>query len=302
MHRLATAIAACLLLEACGTVGDPLYPSLNIPVRVTDLRAVEHADKLLIDFSIPHLTTDGVTIKTVRDVELMADDKRVPVNKNVPGPVHVQAPVDGLAGKEITIHVRLVGTKGHASDWSNSVTLRVVPPLAAPSDLKAEGLPEGVKLTWSGTGEKHFVIYRDRNKIGESDTPEYVDKATEYGKTYQYSVQAVNGAADSDPSQQASITTRDIFPPAVPSGLTATRGINTVEVAWNRNTEPDFKGYRVYRATGDGPFARIADMLEGPSFSDPNVSAGNRYRYTVSAVDQSGNESAQCPPVEITVE
>jgi fibronectin type 3 domain-containing protein len=293
--RFATLMAAasCMLLYGCGTVGEPMYPSLNIPVRITDLRVSEHANALVIDFTIPQLTTDGVTVKTVRGVDLRVGEREVAVDKDRPGPVHVQTPVEGLAGQEVLVHVRLIGAKGKASDWSNPVTIAVVAPLATPAQLKAEGVPEGVKVTWSATGENHFRVYRLEEKIGESDTPEYVDKTTEYGKTYQYSVQGVNGAAESNLSEPVPFTTQDTFAPAVPAGLTASPGINSVELAWDRNTEPDFKGYFVYRSVDNGPFERVGDMVEGPSFSDKNVAAGKHYRYAVSAVDQSANESKE---------
>ena len=304
MGRLAAVLVAacCIFLCGCASVGEPMYPSLNIPLRVTDLRVSEHANMLVIDFTIPDLTTDKVTIKRVQSVELTAGEKKIPVSKDVPGPVHVLTPVDGLTGNPVTVRVRLVGTKGHASEWSDPVAFTFVPPLATPRQLKAEGVPEGVKLTWSAPGESHFRIYRGKDQIGESDTPEYLDKTTEYDKTYDYSVQGVNGTtADSDMSERVLITTKDIFPPAVPTGLTASPGVNSVELAWDRNTETDFKGYRVYRSADNGPFEVIADMIEGPSFSDKNVQPGKHYRYTVSAVDQAGNPSAQSAPVEITL-
>jgi len=299
--RFATVMAAagCVWLYGCGTIGEPMYPSLNIPVRITDLRVLEHESALVIDFTIPNQTTDGVTVKSVRGVVLRVGDREVAVDKNRPGPVHVQTPVEGLAGKEVLVHVRLIGAKGHESDWSNPITITVVPPLATPAQLKAEGVPEGVKITWSAPGESHFRVYRLAEKIGESDGPEYVDKTTEYGKTYQYSVQGVNGAAESGISETASITTKDVFPPAVPAGLTASPGINSVELAWDRNTEPDFKGYRVYRSVDNGPFQLIGDMIDGPSFSDKNIEAGKHYRYAVSTVDRVGNESNQSAAVEV---
>jgi fibronectin type 3 domain-containing protein len=295
------AAAVCVLLYGCGTIGEPLYPSLNIPVRILDLHVQQHADALVIDFTIPNLTTDGVTIKTIRRVVLQVGDRDVPVDKNAPGPVHVLTPVEGLAGQDVIVHVRLAGKTGHESDWSNAVTISVVAPLRIPTQLKAEGVPEGVKVTWTAPGENHFRIYRLDQKIGESDTSEYIDKTAEYGKTYEYSAQGVNGAAESKVSDAVSITPRDVFPPAVPTGLTASPGINSIELAWERNTEADFKGYRVYRSVDNGPFEPVGDMSEGPSFSDKNVVAGKHYRYAVSAVDQVGNESKQSAAAEITL-
>jgi predicted phage tail protein len=304
----ATALAAacCSFLTGCGYVGDPMYPSLNIPVRIMDLRVVQRANTLVIDFTIPSLTTDGVVVKSVQGVELRAGDKEVPVQKNQPGPVHVQTSIAGLLGQDALVHVRLINAKGHASEWSNPVTVAVVAPPAAPADLKAINDPAGVKLIWNAPGESHFRIFRrapdDKTalQIAESDAPEYLDKSTVYGKTYIYSVQALNGNAESEKSSTDAITPKDEFAPAVPTGLTASPGINTVELAWDRNTETDFKGYRLYRSTDNGAFERIADSLEGPSFSDKSIQAGKHYRYTVSAVDQTGNESSRSAPVEIT--
>jgi len=284
-----------------------MYPSLMIPVQIKDLTALQHGNAISIDFTIPAVTTDAVPIKTVRSVELQVGDKLVPVYRDVPGPVHAQIPVDGLAGKDVVVHVRIIGLRGHPSDWSNAVNLHVLAPLAPPADVKAENVAEGVKVTWSAPGEPNFRIFRQGDKelkpsqVGESDKPEFLDTKTEYNKTYRYSVQAVNGTAESDLSASSpALLTKDVFPPAVPTGITVTPGVNTVELAWTRNTEPDFKCYRVYRSVDNGPFERIADNIEGPSYSDTAISPGKHYRYTVSAVDQAGNESKQSAPVEIT--
>jgi len=300
-------VACCIFVSSCGYVGDPKYPSLNLPVRISDLRAVQHANTLVIDFTIPAITTDGVAVKSVRSVDLQAGDKEIPVYRNTPGPVHVQTPIEGLIGQDVVVHVRLINKKGHASDWSNAVTLNVVPPLPPPADLKALNDPAGVKVTWSQPGATHFRIFRrapdDKTslQIGESDATEYIDKTTVYGKTYLYSVQGINGGAESAIATAAEpMTTKDTFPPGVPTGLTASPGLNSVELAWDRNTESDFKGYEVYRSADNGPFEKIAEDLEGPSFSDKNLQAGKHYRYTVSAADQAGNESKQSAPVEIT--
>jgi fibronectin type 3 domain-containing protein len=214
--------------------------------------------------------------------------------------------VQGLLGTDVVVHARVINSKDRASEWSNAVTMAIVPPVAPPTQVTAESVPEGVKVTWSASGSKHFRIFRrapeekDVPQIGESDAPEYIDKTSAYGQTYVYSVQAVNGTAESDAIAAGAFKPTDIFPPAVPSRLTISSGVNTVELAWDRNTEPDFKGYRVYRSVGDAPYERIADMIEGPSFSDKNIEAGKRYRYTVSAVDQVGNESKPTAAAEIT--
>jgi len=283
-----------------------MYPSLNIPARITDLHVTEHGSALVVNFTIPSLTTDGVAVKNLRSAELAAGEKQFPVDQTEPGPVGTNVPVDGFVGKELVFRVRLINARGRASEWSNVVTLTVVAPLTTPAELSPVLVQEGVKLTWSAPGETHFRIFRRAeyetaaSQIAESDGSEYVDTKTEHNKNYEYTVQGVSGTAESGISQAASILTKDIFPPAVPAGLTASPGIDTVELAWDRNTETDFQGYRVYRSVDGGPFDRIADMVAAPSFSDKNIQPGKRYRYAVSAVSQAGTESMQGAPVEIT--
>jgi fibronectin type 3 domain-containing protein len=75
----------------------------------------------------------------------------------------------------------------------------------------------------------------------------------------------------------------------------------SVELTWERNTEADLAGYRVYRATGDGAFEKLDDV-QVPAYSDRKVEAGKTYRYALSAVDQAGNESARSAAVTVRVE
>ena len=60
--------ARCLV--GCGSIGEPLYPALRIPTRVTDLAVVERGANLDIDFTIPPLTTEGLPLKEIGGVEL----------------------------------------------------------------------------------------------------------------------------------------------------------------------------------------------------------------------------------------
>ncbi len=299
-----------LLLAGCGYIGEPLPPSLNIPERVTDLSATERGDKIVLTFTIPALTTDGVALTRLGAIDLRAGDAPLPVATTRPGPARLEIPAREWAGQEVVFRVRVAGRKGRFSDWSNAVALAVAPPLEKPPAPRAEATARGVRLQWSGPPAAKFRVYRLAGKqkepelLGESVKSEFLDAGAEYGKTYLYSVQAVLKAgradAESDVSAPVEITPQDRFPPAVPSGLAALAGIQTVELAWERNTEADLRGYRVYRAAAEGPFARLAELVETPSYSDRKIESGLRYRYTVTAVDINGNESEQSGPAEIT--
>jgi len=315
-------LAAYVLLVGCGSVGEPLYPALNVPTRIVDLTAIQLGDKLDIRFTVPKLTTEGLVVKQVGSVDLRvgpsnaggfnANDwasgaQKIDVSPlPAPGAARAEHPVRDLVGKEVIVGVRLGNTKGRMSEWSNFVPVTIEAPLAKPADVKAESVAEGVRLTWNEPNVTAFRIFRktgeqkEPNLLATPDKPDYVDATTEYGKTYQYYVQGIHDKTESDVVESNAITPKDIFPPEVPTGLTASLGIGAVELAWTRNTESDFKEYRVFRSEESGPFVQIAAGLEGPIYSDRQIQSGKHYRYRVSAVDQAGNESQPSEPIEVT--
>src|SRR5271166_1268187 len=313
---------ACPWLIGCGSVGEPLYPVLNIPSRVTDLAAVERGDKMAVTFTIPPLTTEGIKLETIGSIELRigpnpdedgfhpdrwaASATRVDVPApSQPGQIVASAPIRDWVGKEVFIGVRILNARGRPSAWSNFVNRTVQPPLATPTDFRATPVTEGVRLEWKAPSESKFRIYR---KTAEQQTPvelatvetsEYVDGTSEYGKAYEYYVQGLNGDAESDAaSLPGAVTPVDTFAPATPTNVTASTGIGAIELGWERAAERDFKEYRVYRSTDDEPFEKIAEGLEGPSYSDSKVEPGKRYRYRITALDQVGNESQASVIVE----
>jgi fibronectin type 3 domain-containing protein len=191
------------------------------------------------------------------------------------------------------------------------VTLTVIPPPAIPRDVTPQNVTEGVRVTWSGAGPGYRVFRRVEGNsgfvvLGDTQGREFVDRTTEYGKTYYYGVQAIaktgTGDVESELSIAAAITPKDTFPPAVPGGLTTVPTANTIELAWERDTEADLAGYRIYRAGPGGDFQRIGESGETPSYSDRQIEAGKLYRYSISAFDKSGNESKLSEPIEVTAQ
>jgi hypothetical protein len=107
------------------------------------------------------------------------------------------------------------------------------------------------------------------------------------------------------PSDAIEVSTKDTFAPAVPQGLVvvADTAAGAIDLSWSPDTDTDLAGYRVYRRdvhTGV-PAQRIASLNLETSFRDTGVEAGHTYAYSVSAIDQSGNESKASPEVEETL-
>ncbi len=143
-----------------------------------------------------------------------------------------------------------------------------------------------------------------------SDPGGTLDRSAHRGETYTYQAQRIrtvvfNGKSfelRSEPSSPITVALSDIFPPAIPTGLASIPGgtatTPAIDLSWQANTESDLSGYNVYRKA-NGAFQRVnsAPTL-GPAFSDTTVTPGTTYTYRVTAVDNSGNESA--PSTEIT--
>jgi hypothetical protein len=144
-------------------------------------------------------------------------------------------------------------------------------------------------------------------QVASVQTPSWTDTATEFGTRYGYEVQSIvklgNGKeAESELSDEASLVPRDVFPPAVPKGVQGSSAPGSIELNWERNTEGDLNGYRVYRAEGNGAMEKIADVSVVPSYSDRKVEAGKTYHYSISAVDQAGNESPRSAAVDAAMQ
>lgn len=123
---------------------------------------------------------------------------------------------------------------------------------------------------------------------------------------------------ESAPSAAVEIDTQDVFPPAAPTGLAAVPisaalngGAPEVDLSWSANTEPDVAQYYVYRREIGGEAmasaarqiapVRAWEPVVAPAFRDLHVQPGQRYAYSVVAVDNAGNKSRPSTEVQVTV-
>lgn len=68
--RIAALALLPVLFTGCGYVGDPLPPLANIPGRVTNLAAVQRGARLIVQFTIPDRTTEGIRMKEPPELDL----------------------------------------------------------------------------------------------------------------------------------------------------------------------------------------------------------------------------------------
>jgi hypothetical protein len=148
--------------------------------------------------------------------------------------------------------------------------------------------------------------------LDKSDSGQALDRDASLDHTWKYTVERVvrveldHHALEIAglPSQPVTLDAIDVFPPAVPAGLAVVVDdqAHALDLSWNPDVEADLAGYVVYRreVTGGTTAERISGkaLIVPPSFEDKDVAAGHRYAYSVSAVDEDGNESGRSPEVE----
>ncbi|MHB1701644.1 MAG: hypothetical protein ACYCSN_16250 [Acidobacteriaceae bacterium] len=191
--------------------------------------------------------------------------------------------------------------------------------LAAARPHSARGAAEPATLTLriplaSATGSPTGSTAGSATTGSVPATDRALDATARFGSTYRYTLQAVaERTLDGHVARAASAVSSpfilkplDVFPPKAPTGLEvalspAAQPSQTpgVDLSWEPNTEPDLAGYIVYRrdagaggaASGKPRRINPGALTAAPTFQDDHAEAGARYLYSVSAVDQAGNES-----------
>jgi hypothetical protein len=144
-----------------------------------------------------------------------------------------------------------------------------------------------------------------------------LDATAHVGSSYRYTAQRIARVSleghdlemAGAPGPSVVIEYRDIFPPPVPVGLVSAvdTPAHAIDLSWTPDTDPGLAGYIVYRRrivsnlSQPGPPERITPAgkpVSAPAYRDTDLTPGDRYAYSVSAIDTSGNESARSGEVQ----
>jgi hypothetical protein len=221
--------------------------------------------------------------------------------------------------------VEIMNSRERSAGLSNQVLIPVAPTIAPPEQLAVKVEADGVLLSWEGAsvpeaptgltyryrilrspaGANAYIALADIEPASEGF---YLDKTFGWETKYDYRImsvtlvhaQNINMSVEGDDSKATEVFTRDIYPPAEPTGLQAVFSSvgqkPFVDLTWAPNMESDLGGYNVFRRVAGGePVKLNKQLIPVPSFRDDNVVPGKTYLYSVSAVDARGNESPRSP-------
>jgi len=188
---------------------------------------------------------------------------------------------------------------GYGEDCTFTVPGDIIVPTAPGGLTGVAKSPTQIDLAWTdnSTDETGFRIFRDGTELLPSpkagaNVTTFSDTGLTCGKTYTYTVKAMNADGDSAATSAVTVTTPacTVTIPAASSGLTATAKSQTqIDLAWTDNSGNE-TGFKIFR---DG-----VELLPSPkvvanvtTFSDTGVTCGTTYTYTVKAVNAAGDSA-----------
>ena len=313
-------VCSFALLLGCAKVGDPLPPVIHHPSIVRHLELVQIAENVQLTFSLPAEEIEEVEIYRQTDTPIRADSGAKPAVR-----IGVQDLLrDEEAGRFLFrdrpgsgdqtwyYSLRLVNESGRRSDLSKSV--HTAPRVAAlpPVELTGEVREDRVIVRWrapeaniDGSRPPNVVGYRVNSDSFVSEN-EYMDRDFHFGEPQVYTVQTVTRRADplilSKFSDTLTVVPRDVFPPRTPQNLTTLFWKGKIRILWDANKEADLQGYLVYRGRSRDGLEKSSSLVMINNYTDKDAAPGVTWYYSVTALDESGNESAQSKTVEVSVE
>lgn len=236
--KLLFIMLASLIASGCGSPGEPLPPSLELPRPVIDLRAVRKGNAVTLTWTLPTLTTEGRTVTQSGNFEVCraltsmqhcdTPVARIPVKRLAHASsasqtetyVDVLPAMPGDATADFYYAVSAVNSYGKTAGLSNQVTVPAAPTLPPPAGLTAQVTAAGIRLSWQAvattpqTSGLRFLYRVYRRELGTKadvvagelpigdPSPSLLDHSFEWEKTYDYWVSAVTIIAGPSGEQQ----------------------------------------------------------------------------------------------------
>ncbi len=262
-----------IFLAGCGYAGEPKPPALLRPMKATDLAAMERGAKIIVTFTLPPETTEGMPIAGSPDVEMRvgvlpdpwnqdtwaANSDRIPMS-----PWHVVYPAPG-AGRRPPRAAR--SASGAASGASGATGMSGKK--SRFGFIKTPSKPP--------TPVKVFPVKSSLYRSVEVDASKYIGKTVVIGLK-------VHGPQGRDDGW--STVSLEVLPVLLaPRNLRPTDGPNAVHLEW----AADAPGYRIFRKlAADTEWTQIGESTQN-SFDDKTFDYGKTWQYYVESVRKVGD-------------
>ena len=235
---------------------------VDIPFKTKDLTAKSHFFAVRYLYgkrkspisNVVYMVTN-TAVKPIDDLKMTREKKSIKLQWSKPQQDVLEMPVANIAGYQVYRKIKTKKTDETAVE---------------PSDEAFE------KLNRSNILSEYFE-----------------DRDTGIDGDYQYCVSTViSNDIESAPSNVVSVSVTDLYSPDIPVNLVSFRASDHMFLTWKAVSDEDLSHYRIYRKTADeNEFTRVADDVTANRYKDKKVQKGTLYFYSVTAVDEKGNES-----------
>ncbi len=317
-HSFLLSITLLLAIAAaCGVKSSPQPPLGGTPSQVQHLEAKPRENGILLTWEIaetsPELKfTTAVAFEIGRGSKVTENsiwsDYEVVGTTAMPTSGNLVKWRDEKieSGIQYRYRVCAIDSGGHRSPYSKIVSTRWEQPPGAPIEFAAEPGDRAVNMRWTPPAEgpevEGYFVYR---ATGDKDfrlisrmpapNPAYFDAGLENGITYRYVVRAARAAGtilvEGPASEVLEVVPADRIAPQVPVGVGAFIRTGGVKVLWWPNNEDDLEGYHIYRRHKRKTERLTDSPIKTNEYTDTTAVRRQHYRYTVTAVDDAGNES-----------
>ncbi len=187
------------------------------------------------------------------------------------------------------------------TQWMYLPPLPHIPP---PTIKKTTLLENGVQILWKSRKKVEGVILYIGNSPESLSPISFLSEkrrkilltSLHLHKKYYIALQGVitcekEFLCASEISRSISIYTKDIIPPPPPSSLSGIRKGGKILLFWNSVNVPDLLYYRIYKKNNFEDKWKFLSFTKGNRYMDRSCKKDENCYYTITAVDEDGNES-----------
>lgn len=325
-----------LVLGGCGRKTLPIPPYAAVPEPITDLQYQQDENQVTLTWTYPKRTTVGSDLPGLQAFLVLravvpeqdycpgcpvtfSSAVEVEAEKAIVDPKKRQAHYTETilrAGHRYLYKVQTKAGWRLVSDDSNTVNFFWDSPALAPDEVTAQAGDGQVMLRWQAVTK---LVNNDaigdpvRYQVYRGLTPEsfgpvndavaetsFTDSGLVNGQLYHYQVRAVRQLNGSRliglASHPVTVAPTDLTPPAPPRNLTGVLVAGGVKLLWERSTEKDLAGYRIFRRLPAETALTLIGEVDraASSFVDQLAQAPDGCYWAVTAFDKATpvNESA----------
>jgi len=323
----AAATGKAAAATAAGSAAGPSLPSALDPrqyeglakVRLTltskDLGAATLGNQLIIDVPLPEPLPAATGTAPAAAPPPGAAPAKVPPGKTDAKAAAGAAAATAAAALTRDYAVRAYGPQGDRSALSNQALLMPKEPPQPPEGVTVTPQADGILVAWKAVpnGGGYAVYRRAATErfsskplaLARSGETRHLDQTARFGQSYIYSVTTVDAKqplVESAIKAEQEIHYVDVYPPPVPEELVAVAEAGRARLVWRQSEAPDLAGYVVFRKGATGDWVRLtAKPIAATNYVDTTVVSGQAYDYRLTAIDQTGNESAPSAEVHVAV-